>query len=178
MNAFFYIVAISFLVVSLLVGTYLKKKVSSRVFDFDFAIEEKRNELSWKTFIWVVFLLIIILTNWSDIGFTIFSIFSISVLFYEYLLAKKINYKSYLIRDTKLIYNGWYVKEFDLEELESIHFLPFTDSFKLFFKNKKTIVIARNVFDKNILANFIQKVIQLSSKKIEIEQDAMTKIYV
>ena len=91
--------------------------------------------------------------------------------------SKKAIPKTYLINGSKLIYNSWSVKEFDLNELKSIRFMPFKDSFKLAFQKNKYLVINRQLFDNYQLSNFIQTAIQLNSNKIEIDEDAKNKIY-
>ncbi|MBK7308862.1 MAG: hypothetical protein IPI88_18855 [Chitinophagaceae bacterium] len=177
MNTYFYIVAISLSVVLILGNFYTKKKATSRNFAFDYAIEEKRLRVSWKTFILPAVFFLLSFIKGIDIAMVLFSIILLLAISLDIFQSKKQKHKSYLIRGTKLIYNGWRVKEFELIELESIRFLPFSDSFKLIFKTNKSIVIPRLLFDRNILSNFIQKAIQFSPGKIKIDEDAKTKIY-
>jgi hypothetical protein len=177
MGIYFYTVAVSLFIMLFFTGIYLKKKVTGRSFVFDYAIEERRNKGLWKAFSLPVFLFLLALMNGIVAGLLVLASLVLLAILFDMLQSKQPGHKSYLISGSRLIYNGWSVQQFELKELESVNFLPFRDAFEFIFKNSRSLVIPRDLFDGNLLSNFIQRALELSPEKINIDEDAKTKIY-
>jgi hypothetical protein len=94
----------------------------------------------------------------------------------EWVLSKRYVYNAFLIFGDTLISNDFKTKNFNLQELTIIDFLPFSDSLQLKFQGGESISIHRPDFDKDSLSTFFNKAIEKSKLYVAISDDAKSKI--
>ncbi len=96
----------------------------------------------------------------------------------EWLLNQKYVYDAFAISGDNLISNEFRIKTFNLQELTTIDFLPFSDSLQLKFQGGQSISIHRPDFDKESLSNFFKKAVEKSKLYVVISDDAKSKFSV
>ena len=158
---------------------YLRlKRISARQITSDYCLKQIQFSLSWTQFILPTIFLIIGLYGEVSVfivslGTTLF----ISVIV-EWILTRNFVYDAYVISGNNIIRNGLKIKEFNLQELTIIDFLPFSDSLKLKFKDGQSLSIHRPNFQTDSLIIFLKVAIEKSKFYVAISDDAKSKIYI
>lgn len=152
------------------------KRLSERIIIADYSLKKSRLILEWTKFILPGIFLCAGL--YGDISMflvlTAVSLFISTIV--EWLLTSRYEYDAFTIRENILTMNEFKTKNFNLEELTIIDFLPFGDSFKLKFMGGQSLSIHRPDFKKESLATFLNIAIGKSKLHIAISDDAKSKI--
>ena len=153
-------------------------RMSSRKIISDITLKPLLNSLNWKSFLLPTLSLGFGL--YPPISSLLISLGVILAIFtvIDWLLNQKYKYVSYSICGSTLVQNYFNLNEFDLRELTIVNFLPFHDSFKLKFRDGKSVSIHRHDFDKESLVLFLKTAIEKSKSVVVISEDAKSKIYV
>lgn len=154
------------------------KKLSRRVIIADYALKQSHVSLKWTGFILPGLLLFAGLYEVVNMFLVLAAVVLLVSTLSEWLLTSKYKYDSFTIRDYILTKNEFKCKDFNLEELSSIDFLPFSDCFKLKFLGGQSLSIHRPSFSKESLTTFLNLAICKSRLSIAISEDAKSKIYV
>ncbi|CAN5799723.1 hypothetical protein BH11BAC3_BH11BAC3_12160 [soil metagenome] len=154
------------------------KRLSERKIIADYSLRQSRSSLKWTKFI----LPTIFLCSGLYGSISIFLVLTAALLFIstivERLLTSKYEYDAFTIRGDILTMNEFKTKDFNLEELTIIDFLPFGNSFKLKFKNGQSLSIHRPDFQNESLIIFLNIAIGKSKLQVVISDDAKSKIYI
>lgn len=132
-----------------------QKTLSQRVIVADYSLKQLHFPVKWTKFILPA--LILVAGLYGDISVFLVltaALLSVSTIV-EWLLNSKYEYKPFIIQGNILIMNEYKIKEFNLEQLAGIVFLPFVDSLKLKFMDGKSLSIHRPDFQKEYLTTFL-----------------------
>ena len=154
------------------------KRLSARNIIADYSLQPSHFSLKWTSFILPA--LILFAGLYRDIS--MFLVLCAVLLFIstvlEWLLKSKYEYDAFTIRNNILTVNEFNTKDFNLEELANIDFLPFSDSFKLKFRGGGSLSIHRPSFQTESLTKFLNIAITKSQMVVAISDDAKMKIYI
>lgn len=153
------------------------KKIAGRIFKSDYPLVKSAPSKGWKQFVMPTGFLIIGLINPVHLFLVAMALFLfLTTVAYQWWFSKY-QYQSLIVQGHHLISNQFKVKTFNLEELISIGFLPWSDSFRLNFEHGQSLSIQRSEFEKDSLNGFLKTVISFSQFNVVIHEDAKSKIY-
>ena len=176
MNIYFFIIVFVIFLVALGWQFYCLKKMSSREFTSDYSLRNLGPSTDWKRFLIPTVILIISLIPPVNHFLVVMAfVFCISK-FADQWWFSKYKYQSLMLEGSNLICNRFRVKIFNLKELTSIGFLPWSDSFRLSFQHGQSLSIQRGEFENDSLNEFLKKSISLSQFNVVIHEDAKSKI--
>ena len=173
----YYIIGIILLLTFAMTWHYVRlQRISGRRIESDYTLRQFRFSLNWTQFILpTIFLGIGLYEKVSLFFVSIGASLFISIII-EWVLTRKYEYDAFIISGENLISNDFKLKNFNLQELKMIDFLPFTDSLKLKFQGGQSISIHRPDFNKDSLSSFINAAIEKSKLHVVISDDAKSKI--
>ena len=158
---------------------YVKlKRLSIRNIIADYSLRPSHFSLKWTSFILPALILFAGLYRDVSMFLVLCAVFLFISTIVEWLLKSKYEYDAFTIRNNILTMNEFNTKDFNLEELTKIDFLPFSDSFKLRLKGGQSLSIHRPSFETESLATFLNIAIEKSQLVVAISDDAKTKIYI
>ena len=173
----YYTIGIILLLVFAMTWHYIRlRRISLRQIESDYALKQLRFSLNWTQFIFPTIVLGIGL--YGNVSLFMVSMgvsFFVSTIV-QWLLTKRYVYDAFLISGDTLVSNDFKTKNFNLQELTIIDFLPFSDSLQLKFQGGQSLSIHRPDFDKDSLSTFFNKAIEKSKLYVAISDDAKSKI--
>lgn len=155
---------------------YSLKKISGRKFASDYSLGNLGPSTVWKRLIIPTVLLIIGVIPPVNHFLKVMPLaFYLSIIADQWWFSKY-KYQSLILQGNNLISNRFKIKSYNLEELTSIGFLPWSDSFRLNFQHAQSLSIQRGEFENDSLNEFLKKSISLSQFNVVIHEDAKSKI--
>ena len=177
MNIIFYIIVFALTLVAIGWQFYSLKKIAARKFTSDYCLLKSGSSTGWKRFfIPTVFLIISLIPPVNHFLVVVTLAFYLSIVADQWWFSKY-KYQYLILQGSNLISNRFKIKTFNLEELTSIGFLPWSDSFRLNFQNGQSLSIQRGEFENDSLNEFLKKSISLSQFNVAIHEDAKSKMY-
>jgi len=172
----YYIIGIILLLAFAMTWHYIRlRRISERQIKSDCALKQLRFSLNWTQFILPAILLGIgLYGNVSLFMVSLGASLFVSTIV-EWLLTKRYVYDSFVISGDNLISNDFKLKNYNLQELTIINFLPFSDTLQLKFQGGQSLSIHRPDFDKDSLSSFFNKAIEKSKLYVVISDDAKSK---
>ena len=156
----YYTIGIILLLAFAVTWHYIRlQKISRRHIESDYALRQIHSSLNWKQFI--VPSIFFGLGLYGKVNAFIISLGAtlfVSIIV-EWVLTQKYDYDVFAICGDILVCNDFKIKNFNLQELAIIDFLPFSDSLQLKFQGGQSVSIHRANFDKDSLSIFFQKAI-------------------
>jgi len=177
MNNYFYILCFVLMSAGVLWQFISIKKMAGRKFISDYRLEKSAPLTGWNRFVMPTGFLIIGFINPVNPFLVAMALFLFPTIIADQWWFSKYKYQSLVLQGSHLISNQFKVKTFNLEELISIGFLPWSDSFRLNFEHGQSLSIQRSEFEKESLIGFLKTLIRLSKFTVVIHEDAKSKIY-